>query len=575
MLLESSVPLTPGLHCGPRFVMVAARLAAAAVAWAVGAAGFVPGSGGPGSILRGMHLRGMTPESRPMRRSVRKRMQSGVDPGLGAAQCMALNEETERKWKTFGEWAEDQGIKSEQLRLAEFDGGLRGVGAQSSISSGDAVLSVPVASVLRVIGGNSRLPSKLQGYVSEQTWRDAEWWGQLALLLLWEKGMGRKASTEPTKFKAWIDMLPKSMNTPLHWTEAEIEELQYQPLVSKCIRQRTAWKVLYKQVQKDNPDIREDEFYLACEMARRCVRGFACMLVCTCVPVPVCTCVCACACAGNCCAHMRFRASCDTRGNVTTCSRAFSGPFVNRLPKDQIFLTGLLVAVSTQLNILDSASAVIGTVAVLLWIVGNALLVPRIFGLTHYVIAPMIDMVNHNGKPGAAAGVTYQALQASFEVLATKPYAAGDQVFISYGERSNDQLLQYYGFVESPNSQDVYEFANVPRALADACSKCSITAPGLNDFSKSYAGPALLFQTGFDPAFVAEMGKVCGGDAPARRVLCQMLRDELAKFPTSLEADEALAGLGKKGDDSPKALALQLRLEKKRLLTAQIASLAR
>ena len=55
-----------------------------------------------------------------------------------------------------------------------------------------------------------------------------------------------------------------------------------------------------------------------------------------------------------------------------------------------------------------------------------------------------------------------------------------------------------------------------------------------------------------------------------------MLRDELSKFPTSLEADEAaLAGLGKKGDDSPKALALQLRLEKKRLLTAQIASLAR
>jgi hypothetical protein len=265
---------------------MAARLAAAAVACAVGAAGFVPGSGGPGAMVRGgMHLRGMTPEPRPMRRSVRKRTHSGVFPGLGAAPCMALDAETERKWKTFGEWAETQGIKSEQLRLAEFDGGLRGVGAQSSISSGEPMLSVPVASVLRVIGGNSRLPSKLQGYVSEQTWRDAEWWGQLALLLLWEKGTGRKASTEPTKFKAWIDMLPKSMNTPLHWTEAEIEEMQYQPLVAKCIRQRTAWKVLYKQVQKDNSDIREDEFYLACEMARRCVRACAC--ACACVYVRV------------------------------------------------------------------------------------------------------------------------------------------------------------------------------------------------------------------------------------------------------------------------------------------------
>ena len=41
----------------------------------------------------------------------------------------------------------------------------------------------------------------MQGYVSEQTWRETEWWGQLALLLLWEKATGRSPSTEPTKLK--------------------------------------------------------------------------------------------------------------------------------------------------------------------------------------------------------------------------------------------------------------------------------------------------------------------------------------------------------------------------------------
>jgi hypothetical protein len=293
------------------------------------------------------------------------------------ATRMAVDAETERKWKAFGEWATEQGIQSPKLALAEFDSGLRGVKAEASISSGDNVLSVPVGSVLRVIGGNTRLPAKMQGYVSEQTWRDAEWWGQLALMLLWEKGSGRAASTEPSKLTRWIDMLPATMSTPLHWTEAEIDELQYAPLISKCIRQRTAWKVLLKQVQKDNPGIGEAEFFNACEMAR---------------------------------------------------SRAFSGPYVNRLPKDQFFLTGLLIAVSTQLNILDTAKAAIGAALVLLWAVGNALLVPRIFDLTHYVIAPMIDMVNHNGAPGAAAGVTYQAIEAKFEVQACKPYASGDQV---------------------------------------------------------------------------------------------------------------------------------------------------
>lgn len=290
---------------------------------------------------------------------------------------MGVDAEVTRKWTAFSEWAKEQGIQSENVKLAEFDAGLRGVAAGAAIASGDTVISVPAASVLRVIGGSSRIPAKLQGYVSEQTWRDAEWWGQLALLLLWERGAGRAPSSEPSKLSRWIDVLPQAMNTPLHWTEAEVEELQYEPLVTKCIRQRTAWKVLLKQVQKDNPDIGESEFYLACEMAR---------------------------------------------------SRAFSGPFVNRLPKDQFFLTGLLVAVSTQLNIIDTVTAAAGSVFVLLFVVGNALLVPRLFGLTHYVMAPMIDMVNHNGQPGAAAGVTYQALQSTFDVLATKPYALGDQV---------------------------------------------------------------------------------------------------------------------------------------------------
>ena len=304
---------------------------------------------------------------------------------------MLVDVETGRKWKAFSDWATTQGIQSEKIELAEFDSGLRGVKACSPLAAGDAVVAVPTASVLRVIGGNSRLPAKLQGYVSEQTWRDAEWWGQLALLLLWEKGSGRNVGdgTEPSKMTPWIKMLPESMSTPLHWTEAEVEELQYQPLITKCIRQRTAWKVLHRQVQKDNGQIGEDEFYLACEMAR---------------------------------------------------SRAFSGPFVNRLPKDQLFLTGLLVAVSTQLNILDSSKAAVAAALVLLFVLGNALVVPRIFGLTHYVIAPMIDMVNHNGAPGAAAGVTYQALQATFEVVISKSYSTGEQVFISYGERSNDQV---------------------------------------------------------------------------------------------------------------------------------------
>ena len=183
--------------------------------------------------------------------------------------------------------------------------------------------------------------------------------------------------------------------------------------------------------------------------------------------------------------------------------------------------------------------------------------------------------VNHNGMPGGAAGVTYQALQATFEVLSTKPYSKGDQVFISYGERSNDQLLQYYGFVEANNANDVYEFDNIARRLADACSKLSITALGLDEYASSNPAPTLLAPTGFDPTFMSDMDKMCGGEAQARKVLSSLLQEELGKYATSLEADERAFEALSKSSDARMALTLMLRVEKKRLLAENIAMLSR
>ena len=41
----------------------------------------------------------------------------------------------------------------------------------------------------------------------------------------------------------------------------------------------------------------------------------------------------------------------------------------------------------------------------------------------------------------------------------------GEQVFITYGQQSNDKLLQYYGFVEPKNPADAYVVPNVLDAL--------------------------------------------------------------------------------------------------------------
>jgi hypothetical protein len=57
--------------------------------------------------------------------------------------------------------------------------------------------------------------------------------------------------------------------------------------------------------------------------------------------------------------------------------------------------------------------------------------------------------------------------------------------------------------------------------------------------------------------------------------VCTILKDELSKFATSLESDEALLKSFGGAANSPKSLAMQLRIEKKLLLAKNIASLSR
>ena len=135
---------------------------------------------------------------------------------------------------------------------------------------------------------------------------------------------------------------------------------------------------LYRKVCVCNPGISESEFVLACETAR---------------------------------------------------SRAFSGDVTGRLPKEQFLFTGLLCAASLQLHLMEPAAAAAATAVVAAALVGQALVLPRLLGIRQYAVAPVIDMLNHDGRRGAArCGVAYEALQGSFSVVAEAPFAANKEV---------------------------------------------------------------------------------------------------------------------------------------------------
>mgnify|MGYP001804827549 CR=1 FL=1 len=145
---------------------------------------------------------------------------------------------------------------------------------------------------------------------------------------------------------------------------------------------------------------------------------------------------------------------------------------------------------------------------------------------------------------------------------------------ISYGERSNDQLLQYYGFVIADNPHDVYVLPAVRQwdleGLEQACSR-SIQPGRLQKLDAAgLLGPAdqadpkgvVVSRQGVDPAVIQglralvssndewENAKQAVGNfaAPVSdaneacvfKAIRYVLENELASKPTTLDQDQQL-----------------------------------
>ena len=89
-------------------------------------------------------------------------------------------------------------------------------------------------------------------------------------------------------------------------------------------------------------------------------------------------------------------------------------------------------------------------------------------------------------------------------VKALREYSVGEQVFMSYGRMSNDEAVQFYGFLEQGNDADTYTLSRLPgwleqhlgrplpavrlaelkeakllKALQEVSQPCARSAPGL------------------------------------------------------------------------------------------------
>lgn len=306
--------------------------------------------------------------------------------------------------------------------------------------------------------------------------------------------------------------------------------------------------------------------------------------------------------------------------NSRAFSGAYSGSAFNPIP---YATSAALVALYLGLGLGTVEQAANGAALVVCGSILKDFVLPKILKKQKYVICPLIDMANHRGV-GATGNVAFEYFSDGFSLSVLEPgVSSGSEMFIQYGPRNNDQLLQYYGFVESDNVHDVYILPPIGQwdigALEAACGRkigpgrlekldragllgkektVTSTSNTSNEVANDIAGVVLTRATGIDPAVIQALRALMSNDAEweeageaignfaaqvspqnesaARTAVRRAMEMELESKATTIEEDtnllNTLRGKGS-GVDVNEILSVKFRLEKKKLLRETIANM--
>lgn len=116
----------------------------------------------------------------------------------------------EAQVQTIWSWAQSHGIQGEAVKPAEVSEGL-GLIAQRPVNAGDEILNVPESVWINLAAvQNSSLGKACEGLKP---------WVAVALFLIHE------SSNPSSKWRPYLDSLPKSLDSPLFWSDEELAEL--------------------------------------------------------------------------------------------------------------------------------------------------------------------------------------------------------------------------------------------------------------------------------------------------------------------------------------------------------------
>jgi hypothetical protein len=257
----------------------------------------------------------------------------------------------------------------------------------------------------------------------EDVWIDSSVTVRVSLQLLkeWQSMSG---SAKPG-FGTYIDALPPpgTFGTPLHWPQAVMVEFPYKHLVAEVGKQRSRLVELYAKISKS-----------------KAFQGIS---------------------------YERFVWSVEVVG-----SRAFKGvgissssfPLYGAASAALVSAAAFLSTMNGVGDIIPIALAVAGMVAPLPAVLQST--------ETSCVLLQAIDSSNHRGA-GAVCDIALDPTKNAFVMQANQDIAIGQEITISYGEKHNDDLLIYFGFVEEGCLYDRYVVHDPVLALEAALNGVS------------------------------------------------------------------------------------------------------
>lgn len=335
----------------------------------------------------------------------------GKQRALGARRARTASA-GDAETQAFFEWAASVGVEVSPSVAIEPAGGidLRRVVAREALAVGDVLVRLPGDVAVSVdTDVNAAPPAEMAPL--------AEWWSRhtrssvrIAAALAWER----------KRMQPYIAMLPilEDIHSPWRWDDAELAFLSENMATSARSRRealRSAWEDLE-----------------AAGLAARVPRELF------------------------------------LRAHHAAASRAFSGEVANASR------IGSLAAAASAAALVAAAAAVaagvvadLPTVAVVA--TGGAVACGAAAAASSSSVVmsllPMVDQVNHrNGPP---PDLQFDPLSGRWEMRALRKYSPGDEITISYGDKSNDNLLLQHGFVEEDNAVDTFELPPPSGAAGD------------------------------------------------------------------------------------------------------------